>query len=239
MPDDPSKRHYQLIDILTGGGVDVLSDTELLTLAFGGHVRLKHAADRAREYTEELELGEPRSMEWLDHMEICTLEGIGEVKAASIIAAVELGRRSLRGAVRGERMASSADVYNTFRPAMLNERVEVFSCAMVDAKLRLIRTQLISRGTLTASIVHPRESFTPAIRSAASGVIFAHNHPSGDPVPSEEDRRITVKLAEVGELLGIPMLDHVIVGRDGSYYSFADAGDLGGPASGYRGMVLR
>jgi DNA repair protein RadC len=70
-------------------------------------------------------------------------------------------------------------------------------------------------------------------------VIFAHNHPSGDPVPSEEDRRITGRLADVGQILGIPMLDHVIVGAGGSYYSFADAGDLDPQSAGYRGMVLR
>ena len=104
----------------------------------------------------------------------------------------------------GERMASSSDVYNAFWPWMIAEKIEVFCCAMVDAKLRLIRTEVISRGTLTASIVHPREAFRPAVRNAASGVIFAHNHPSGDPVPSEEDRRITGRLEEVGPHTGHP-----------------------------------
>lgn len=238
MPEDPrAERLNKLIGVLTTQGPEPLSDLELLTLAFAGCVRAIDAEDKAIEYTEYL--GAPCTMQWLDHLEMTMFKGIGEVKAAAIIAGVELGRRSLRGAVRGDRLASSVDVYNTFWPAMLKERVEVFSCATVDAKLRLIRTNLISRGTLTASIVHPRESFTPAIRSAASGVIFAHNHPSGDPIPSEEDRRITGRLADVGQLLGIPMLDHVIVAGDGNYYSFADAGDLDHQAAGYRGMVLR
>jgi DNA repair protein RadC len=237
MTGDATAAHYALIFSLTSRGPDSLSDFELLTLMFGGVVPVAEAADRALEYTEEL--GAPATMEARDHGELTFFKGIGEVKAAALVAGVELGRRSLRGVRHGERLASSADVYNTFWPAMLNERVELFCCAMVDAKLRLINTEMISKGTLTASIVHPRESFRPAVRNAASGVIFAHNHPSGDPVPSDEDRRITGRLEEVGRILGIPMLDHVIVGCDGAYYSFADAGDLEPQAAGYRGMVLR
>lgn len=232
-------RHYELIELLVTCRVDSLTDTELLTLVMGGLVPVSKAAERAREYTTLLELGPPAGIEPLDHGELTWLDGVGEVKAAAVIAGVELGRRSLRGVRHGERLASSSDVYNTFWPAMLNERVEVFSCALVDAKLRLVKTEVISRGTLTASIVHPRESFRPAVRNSASGVIFAHNHPSGDPVPSDEDRRITGRLEEVGRILGIPMLDHVIVGADGAYFSFADAGDLEPQQAGYRGMVLR
>jgi DNA repair protein RadC len=238
VPEDQAIiNHHALIESLISLGPDSLSDVELLTLAFGGCVPVREAALRALEYAECL--GPPATIQWLDHLEMTFFKGIGEVRAAAVIAGVELGRRSLRGIRRGRRLASSADVYDTFWPGMLNERVEVFSCAMVDAKLRLIKTQVISKGTLTASIVHPRESFRPAIRSAASGVIFAHNHPSGDPVPSQEDRRITGRLAEVGSILGIPVLDHVIVGGEGSYYSFADCGDLEAQQAGYRGMVLR
>jgi DNA repair protein RadC len=173
------------------------------------------------------------------YRELCCVRGIGPAKAAAIISALELGRRVMAGAVPGARLSSSADVYSTFWPSMVSERVEVFTCAMVDAKLRLIRTEVISKGTLTASIVHPREAFRPAVRNAASGVIFVHNHPSGDALPSEEDRRITGRLEEVGRILGIPLLDHVVVGAEGSYYSFADAGNLVPHANGYRGMVLR
>ena len=147
--------------------------------------------------------------------------------------------RALSGTAPGARLGSSTEVHKAFWPWMAHEKIEVFSCAMVDATLRLIRKEVISRGTLTASIVHPREAFRPAVRNAASGVIFAHNHPSGDPVPSDEDRRITGRLEEVGRILGIPMLDHVIIGAGSAYYSFADAGDLEPQMAGYRGMVLR
>ena len=171
--------------------------------------------------------------------ELRQVKGVGPALAARLLAAIELGKRAMRGVAPGERLGSSSDVYSTFWPMMAAERTEVFSCAMVDAKLRLISTEMISRGTLTASIVHPREAFRPAIRKAASGIIFAHNHPSGDPMPSDEDRRITGRLEEAGRIVGIPLLDHVIVGSRGDYYSFADAGALEPQSSGYRGMVLR
>jgi DNA repair protein RadC len=175
----------------------------------------------------------------VSYAELRGIKGIGPARAAALIAALELGRRALCCATAGERLGSSSEVYNAFWPWMAQEKIEVFSCAMVDAKLRLIRKEVISRGTLTASIVHPREAFRPAVRNAASGVIFAHNHPSGDPQPSDEDRRITGRLEEVGRILGIPLLDHVIIGSGSTFYSFADAGDLQPQASSYRGMVLR
>lgn len=171
--------------------------------------------------------------------ELCRFQGIGPARASGLLAALELGRRGLADFRPGVRLSSSAEAAGAFWPLLAGEKTEVFTCALLDAKLRLICTEMISRGTLTASIVHPREAFRPAVRNAASGVIFAHNHPSGDPVPSEEDRRITGRLEEVGRILGIPLLDHVIIGRGPEYYSFADSGDLEPQGSGYRGMVLR
>ncbi len=175
----------------------------------------------------------------MSQSELCRFKGIGPARASGLIAALELGRRALANFQPGVRLGCSSDAAGAFWPLLAREKTEVFTCAMVDAKLRLIRTEVISRGTLTASIVHPREAFRPAVRNAASGVIFAHNHPSGDPVPSDEDRRITGRLEEVGRILGIPLLDHVIIGRGPQYYSFADSGDLEPQLPGYRGMVLR
>lgn len=175
----------------------------------------------------------------LSFEDLLSVKGVGPTRAAAVRSALELGRRALASASPGDRLSSSVEVYNAFWPLMARERVEVFDCALVDAKLRLIRTETISRGTLTASIVHPREAFGPAVRIGASGVIFAHNHPSGDPCPSDEDRRITDRLEEVGRILGIPLLDHVVIGADGSYFSFADTGAIEPAGVGYRGMVLR
>jgi DNA repair protein RadC len=171
--------------------------------------------------------------------ELCRVAGVGRASAERLQASIELGRRAMRGVAPGERLGSSSDVYSTFWPMMVAERTEIFSCALLDSKLRLISTEVISKGTLTASIVHPREAFRPAIRRSASGIIFAHNHPSGDPLPSDEDRRITNRLEEAGRIVGIPLLDHVIIGSSGDYYSFADSGALEPQQSGYRGMVLR
>jgi len=171
--------------------------------------------------------------------ELCRVAGIGRASAERVLASLELGRRAMRGVTPGERVGSSSDVYSTFWPMMVAERTEIFSCALLDSKLRLIATEMISKGTLTASIVHPREAFRPAIRRSASGIIFAHNHPSGDPFPSDEDRSITSRLEEAGRIVGIPLLDHVIIGSGGDYYSFADSGALEPQQSGYRGMVLR
>ena len=228
--DDPRRR------IASEGAVS-LSDAQLVALLL-----LTGCAGRDVESLSRGVIGAAGGVAGLaeaSYVELCRIKGIGPARAASLMAAIELGRRALSGVVPGERLGSSYEVYNTFWPWMAMERIEVFSCAMVDAKLRLIRTEVISRGTLTASIVHPREAFRPAVRNAASGVIFAHNHPSGDPVPSDEDRRITGRLEEVGRILGIPLLDHVIIGAESAYYSFADAGDLEPQIAGYRGMVLR
>jgi DNA repair protein RadC len=96
---------------------------------------------------------------------------------------------------------------------------------LLDRKNRIMREVMISQGSLTASVVHPREVFNPAIRDSAAAVICVHNHPSGDPQPSQEDRALTARLVEAGRLLGIQVLDHVIVGRD-TYMSFADEGLL-------------
>lgn len=224
-------------EMLVEDGVEPLADSQLLAVVLHTGSAGRDAAALAAEIIDSA--GGVKGLLDLTYPELCRMKGVGPAKASAVMAALELGRRALSGAAPGLRLGSSAEVYDTFWPLLLNERVEVFSCALVDAKLRLIRTEVISKGTLTASIVHPREAFRPAVRNAASGVIFAHNHPSGDPLPSEEDRRITGRLSEVGRILGIPLLDHVVIGAEGSYYSFADAGGLEPQEAGYRGMVLR
>ncbi len=234
---NPGNRGDRARALLTADGASSLQDIDLLALLIGAGGVGRDTIVISRELIDRF--GGLEALRDASCVELVKVKGVGRAKAAAIIAGLELGRRSLAGAVPGARLGSSSDVYNAFWPDMACERTEVFSCAMVDAKLRLMRTEVISKGTLTASIVHPRESFRPAVRNAASGVIFAHNHPSGDPVPSDEDRRITGRLEEVGGILGIPMLDHVIVGCAGAYYSFADAGDLEAHSAGYRGMVLR
>lgn len=125
-------------------------------------------------------------------------------------------------AYKKEAFRTSGDAFNWFRN-MRDETKEVFAALHLDTKNQIICADIVSVGSLSASIVHPREVFKTALLSSASAIIFVHNHPSGDPTPSREDIDITKRLKECGDLLGIRVLDHIVVG-DGRYVSFADRG---------------
>jgi len=116
-------------------------------------------------------------------------------------------------------------VYEHFHERLRDHKRELFLALLLDSKNRLLREVRISEGSLTASIVHPREVFAPVVREAAAAVLFVHNHPSGDPQPSREDLEITRRLKEAGDLMGVRVLDHVIIGSEG-YVSLADRGLL-------------
>ncbi|UCE63485.1 MAG: DNA repair protein RadC [Nitrospirota bacterium] len=156
--------------------------------------------------------------------ELCTIPGIGPAKAAQIQAAMELGKRVLSTPLTsGIRIGTSHDLFHHYYPLLRDLRHEVFKVILLDTKHCIIRDSTVSKGSLTLSIVHPREVFNLAVRASAAAVIFLHNHPSGDPFPSDEDRTLTKRLVEAGNLLGIRVLDHLIIG-DGKYVSFADQG---------------
>jgi DNA repair protein RadC len=125
--------------------------------------------------------------------------------------------------VPGALFRGSYDVYAHFREHLADETVEKFFVLLLDNKNRLLRIVLASLGSLTSSVVHPREIYRPVIKEAAAAVIFCHNHPSGDPTPSKEDIEITRRLREVGDLVGVRVLDHVVIGK-GRYVSFVDDG---------------
>ncbi len=122
--------------------------------------------------------------------------------------------------------SNSRQVFEAYRDFFHGRIHEIFLLLLLNGKNRVIRDQIISQGSLTASLVHPREVFTPAVRHSAAAVICLHNHPSGDPEPSAEDRQITARLVECGNLLGVRVLDHIVIG-DGCYFSFLDRGQLG------------
>lgn len=160
--------------------------------------------------------------------ELCQVPGIGPAKAAQLKAAIELGKRVLAAPLStGTRVGSSLELFHHYYPRLRDLRHEVFKVVLLDAKHAIIRDATVSEGSLTLSIVHPREVFNLAVRESAAAVIFLHNHPSGDPQPSPEDRTLTARLVAAGEVLGIRVLDHLIVG-DGRYVSFADQGWLEG-----------
>lgn len=172
------------------------------------------------------EFGTLKKIELASVSELCRLKGLGRAKAAQLKAALELGRRLFKEPpAAGPLFSNGRDVYAHFDPFFRNMKKEVFCCAIPDVKNRLLKEHRISEGTLTSSVVHPREAFKEAIKESAASVIFVHNHPSGDPEPSREDIMITEKLGAAGETLGIKVLDHVIVG-EGRYASMLEKGYL-------------
>ncbi|MGC9519212.1 MAG: RadC family protein [Desulfuromonadaceae bacterium] len=209
---------------LLSRGAEYLSDAELLALILrtGDAGSRTTAVDQARLLLQEF--GNLSRLARATTPELCRINGIGPAKSAELQAAFELARRlSDQHLMPGAQFCSADAVFRRYRNRFLHHNKEVFMVLMLDTKNRLIRDMRISEGSLTASIVHPREVFSNVIRESAAGVIFVHNHPSGDPSPSREDISITRRLKDGGELLGIRVLDHIIIGHD-TFTSLADAG---------------
>lgn len=203
-------------------GPSALSDLELLAILVGTGSRHAGVFQVAAAILERF--GDLRLLQEAEPREVLRQSGMGMAKVARIFAALEMGRRSAgRPWQPGTPFRSARQVYEHLHQRLRLEKRERFLALFLDARHRLINEQEISRGSLVASIVHPREVFRPAIRLAAAAVIGVHNHPSGDPGHSGDDVLITRRLHEVGELIGITLLDHIIV-ADGGYCSFAEQG---------------
>lgn len=208
-------------------GAGALSDAELLALVLrtGDAAAGKSAIDLGRELLARFD-GSLRRLAQAELNELQQIKGLGLAKAASLKAAFTLAARfQARPLVALDRFTAPSQIFDYFHHELRDARTEQFLVLLLDGKNRISRRLRISEGSLSQSIVHPREVFAPAVRESAAAVIFVHNHPSGDPAPSGEDREITRRLKEAGELLGIRVLDHVIIG-DGSYYSFTESGLL-------------
>lgn len=208
-------------------GPTALSDAQLLAIIIRNGKSGRTALDLGRELLERF--AGLAGIGQAGIREICEVEGIGPAKAAEIKAAIEIGRRYQRPSLAGASFCSSQDVVEYYRPRMKDLKKEVFRCALLDTKNRIIRDDEVSVGSLSASIVHPRDTFKSAIRESAAAVIFVHNHPSGDTKPSQEDILLTRRLVQAGDVLGIQVLDHIIVG-DGTHFSFRDNGMIGPPS---------
>jgi DNA repair protein RadC len=150
--------------------------------------------------------------------ELAQVLGVGAARAARVTAAFELGRRALESEQHRHSLASPEDVYRLLTPRLAGLQQEVFFVIGLDIRNGLIDIVEVARGTVASVEVHPREVFRPLIRMAAAGVVLVHNHPSGDPTPSFEDVELTRRMQAVGELLGIPVVDHVVV-TDRAYRS--------------------
>jgi DNA repair protein RadC len=209
-------------ELLLRKGAQGLSDAQLLAILLRMGRQRSSAVEVAMEILARLE--GLKGLANRSQEELCAISGIGPAKAAQILAAIELGKRTLAiPLTTGLRIRGSQDIFRHYYPLLRDIRHELFKAVLLDAKHRVIRDLTVSEGSLTVSIVHPREVFNLAVRESAAAVIFVHNHPSGDPQPSEEDHALTGRLSAAGEILGIRVLDHIVIG-DGTYVSFADQG---------------
>ncbi|MBM3249134.1 MAG: JAB domain-containing protein [Candidatus Omnitrophica bacterium] len=197
-----------------------LSNSELLAIILRSGKKGENVIDLAnrilRKYKAE-------NLPNLTYQELKDFSGLGPAKACEIIACFELGKRLLKGKV-AELYLKPEDVWKELKDIREHKK-EHFIIFYLDSRNQEIKREIISVGSLNANLVHPREVFEPAVKNLAAQVILAHNHPSGDPEPSEDDLEINKRLAEAGKILGIDVIDHIIVSK-GSYLSFKEKGLL-------------
>jgi DNA repair protein RadC len=212
-PDRPRER-------LLSDGPRSLSDADLLALILGTGTVGRSARATALSLLEAVPIAE---LTWAPADVIAGWPGIGAARAAAVAAAFELGRRAAWSPPRrGERCLDPGRVHELLRHAAHAER-EGFHVILLDVRGRLLRAVQVAEGSLSQCPVSPRDALRPAVREGAHSVVFAHNHPSGDPAPSPEDADLTERLRAAAELVGVLARDHVIVAA-GGYYSFVEAG---------------
>lgn len=212
---------------LLNQGAAGLTDAELLALIVrsGDPTTGQSAIDLGRELISHFG-SNLRELGNADIAELTAIKGMGLAKAAGVKAAFTLASRfQARKLERFDRFTSPQQVFDYFHHEFRDSRKEYFLALLLDGKNRIIRRVQVSEGSLNQSIVHPREVFSQAVKESAAALILVHNHPTGDPAPSGEDIAVTRRLREAGELMGIKVLDHIIVG-DGEYVSFVERGLL-------------
>jgi len=202
-------------------GADKLSDTELLAILLRVGASGKSAVDMARELVNEF--GTFRNIDSKSFAEL-KRKGLGIAKIAQIKAAIEIGKRFLKEqSLSKVKIKTSKDLVDYFIPYMRDMKKEIFKVVLLDGKNKIIKDVTISEGTLTKSIVHPREVIKEALTESAAALILIHNHPSGEPQPSLDDVEITNRIISACDLMGLRVLDHVIIG-DNDYFSFFNEG---------------
>jgi len=188
-----------------------LSDAELFAILLRTGSRGENVIDMSNRLIGEYGLDKLTECSIKELQEI---KGIGPSKAMQILSIAELQKRVNQSKKPTKKISCAEDVFNHFHERLKDEKQEHFYVLMLDTKNNIIGEQLVSKGILDASIVHPREIFKPAIKNSASKIILVHNHPSGDATPSREDEEMTERLMKGGEELGINVLDHIVIGRE-------------------------
>ena len=213
------------IERLINNGVENLSNTELLTILLKTGTKDKSAKALAEEILKNVDSIE--DLKNYDLESFSNIKGIGKVKAASILAAMELGKRINEENIilNDLQITNSQLVFNYYKNKIGSKLQEYFYCIYLNTAKKVIKDKLLFIGTVNQSIVHPREIFKEAYLLSASSIICVHNHPAGSVFPSQEDIKLTNKLVEIGNLLGVKIVDHVIITRD-NYYSFFENNDI-------------
>jgi DNA repair protein RadC len=201
-----------------------LGDNELLALVLGSGTRARDTLELANHLIEQA--GGLHALSRAGVGELCRVSGVGRARASQVLAAVELGRRTLvRAAAARPQLSSPRQLATYLLPQYGSCHVEQFGIVMLDSKHRLTRVKVVSVGSLDATVVHPREVFREAAAASAAGIVLFHNHPSGDPTPSKEDLALTARMVEAGEIMGIDVVDHLILAEQ-RYFSLMEAGRL-------------
>ena len=203
-------------------GPEALSAQELLALVIGRGISKKSVMSIAQELL--VRFGNVRAISHATIEELSQIKGIGLAKAAQLKACFELGKREeLEPELKNFDIKDPESVVRAIRASIKDKAKEHFKLILLNPRNKIIGISTISIGTLNASLVHPREVFKDAITHSAASVVLAHNHPSGDPEPSEDDIKITKKLVDSGKILGIEVLDHIIIGKN-NFCSFKERG---------------
>lgn len=199
-------------------GQEFLSDSELFAILLRTGCIGENVVDMSNRLISEYGLDK---LFECSLKELQKIKGIGPAKAMQILSIAEISKRQILSEKSLRKISCADDVFNLFHEKLKDKKEEHFYVLMLNIQNNIIREHRVSKGILDASIIHPREIFKPAIRNSASKIILIHNHPSGDPTPSEEDLEITKRLTKNGEDLGIKVLDHIIIGN-GKFWSWVE-----------------
>lgn len=213
------------IERLLQYGVESVSNEELLAILLRTGNKTQSSKELATTILSHVkQISELKEM---SYETLCKIPGIGKSKATLLLAAFELGNRIGRSVetLSGKKLNQARLIYEYYRGILSNKKQEHVYCLYLDSKKTIIKEKLLFLGTINYSMIHPREIFKEAYLTSATAIICVHNHPTGDVTPSKDDYNMTYNLMQAGEMLGIPLLDHIIIGKE-KYYSFFENGDM-------------